>query len=89
MNPDKAGGKPQGRRQRPKTTRADIQAGICEERPWTPVSGLRGRIKTKCPFCKFTAYLTSFSLGSGKRCVNPFCGAMFTKERKAYRKEGK
>ncbi len=71
-------------------TFADMGRADCEERPYT-VRGFhsehgRSSAVIECPFCQGTTRAWVWSLaGSGKRCSDPTCGALFGSMRTAYR----
>ena len=64
---------------------------ICEAKPYEVYDGLhthgRNYISMVCPFCEHKSHTTAWSFaGSGKRCENKACGAVFGFGNIAYRK---
>ena len=82
-----------------KTTHADVcdhvldkTKNICEERDYQRYEMYRiyGRVglRMACPFCFRISHTTLWAFtGSGKRCENKTCGAMFRASGIAYRKK--
>lgn len=81
-----------------KTTYMDLgqhkrhpELAICEEKPFYCYEGFRthGRneLKMDCPFCNTRSYTTVWGFaGSGKRCENKNCGAVFSFDGNAYKR---